>query len=62
METERHESLEPSASAAAHARAVMTVRLTVLLLMIGVALFLFDIPGGALPRVQERGDPAVRLK
>jgi hypothetical protein len=62
METEREESREPSSSAAAHARAVMTVRLTVLLLIIGVALFLFDIPGGALPQGPERGSPAGRLK
>jgi hypothetical protein len=50
------------ASTAAHARAVMTVRLTLLLLIIGVALFLFTGPGGALPLGSERGDPVERLK
>jgi hypothetical protein len=34
---------------AAHERAVLTVRLTLLLLIIGVALFLFTGPGAALP-------------
>lgn len=47
MEAERDDSRgllkdALTASAAAHARAVMTVRLTLLLLVIGVALFIFD--------------------
>jgi hypothetical protein len=40
----------------------MTVRLTLLLLIIGVALFLFTGPGGALPSGRHFGDPAERLK
>lgn len=38
--------------AAAHERAVMTVRLTLLLLIVGIALFLFTGPGGVLPSGQ----------
>jgi hypothetical protein len=34
---------------AAHKSAVMTVRLTLLLLIVGVALFLFTGSGGTLP-------------
>jgi hypothetical protein len=54
MEAERGDSrgLVKDASGAcpsAHERAVMTVRLTIVLLIIGVALFIFTGPGGALP-------------
>lgn len=34
---------------AAHERAVVTVRLTLLLMIVGLALFLFAGPGGSLP-------------
>ncbi|HEX8720735.1 MAG TPA: hypothetical protein VF736_08915 [Pyrinomonadaceae bacterium] len=37
------------ACVAAHERAVMTVRVTLLLLIIGVALLVCAGPGGALP-------------
>jgi hypothetical protein len=47
---------------AAHERAVMTVRLTLLLLIIGVALFLFTGSGGANRVGQERGDAVEHLK
>jgi hypothetical protein len=39
----------PGACEAAHGRAVMTVRLTLLLLIIGVALLVSAGPGVALP-------------
>ena len=51
-----------TASDAARERAVITVRLTLLLLVIGVALFLFPEPGGAPPSEQERGGHAERIK
>ncbi len=50
------------ASDAAHRRAVMTVRLTLLLLIIGVALFLFTGSGGAFPVRTEPGVPAGRQR
>jgi hypothetical protein len=40
----------------------MTVRLTLLLLIVGVALFLFTGPGGVLPAEHERSDAFERLK
>jgi hypothetical protein len=39
-------------SAEAHARAVWMVRLTLLLFIIGIALFLFDGPGGNAQTVE----------
>ena len=59
MEAEKNDK---TASVAAHERAVMTVRLTLLLLIIGVALFLFKGPGGVLPSGQEFGGDVERLK
>jgi hypothetical protein len=49
-------------SAAAHERAVITVRLTLLLLIIGVALFLLDGYDVTHRVGQERGDSVERLK
>lgn len=54
MKPERDENPCP----AAHERAVATVRLTLLLVIVGLALFLFNGPGGLLP--SGPGDPAVR--
>ena len=51
-----------TACVAAHERAVMTVRLTLLLLIIGAALFLFTGPGGVLPLGQESGGAVERLE
>jgi hypothetical protein len=51
-----------TSSAAAHERAVMNVRLTLLLLIIGVALFLFTGPGGVLPLGPEFGGAVELLK
>lgn len=45
---------------AAHERAVVTVRLTLLLVIIGVALFLCSGPVGLLPLGPESGDRAGR--
>ena len=45
MRAERDDSPCP----AAHERAVVTVKLTLLLAIVGLALFLFVGPGGALP-------------
>jgi hypothetical protein len=50
------------ASAAAHARAVMTVKLTLLLLIFGVALFLLDSYGGTSRAGQAPDASAERLK
>lgn len=47
-------------SAEAHERAVITVRLTLLLLIIGVALLLFDGYGGTRRVGQEHGDSVER--
>ena len=55
METE-------TAHAAAHARAVMTIKLTLLLLVFGVALFLLDGYAGARSAGPGPGDSAERLK
>lgn len=49
MRAEREESQVPSEGDAAHERAVMTVRATLLLLLVGVALLISAGPGGALP-------------
>jgi hypothetical protein len=40
----------------------MTVRLTLLLLIVGAALFLFTGPGGVLPVGPGPGEPVERLK
>lgn len=40
----------------------MTVRLTLLLLIVGVALFLFTGPGGVLPSGPQPGAAVERLK
>ena len=45
---------------AAHERAVVTVRLTLLLIIVGLALFLFISPGGGLPFGPGPSDPALR--
>jgi hypothetical protein len=58
MRAERDDSPCP----AAHERAVVTVRLTLLLVIVGLALFLFIGPGGRPPNGQELGSPAERLK
>lgn len=58
MKAERDDNPCP----AAHERAVMTVRLTLLLLVVGVALFLFNGPGGVLPWGRDAGGVAERLK
>lgn len=60
MEAERDDT--SGACPAAHERAVMTVRVTLLLLLIGVALFLFTDPGGAFHSGQGFGDHAGRHK
>lgn len=57
MEVERDDN---QASDEAHERAVMTVRVTLLLLIIGAALFIFTSPGGAFPFGQEPGDHVER--
>jgi len=49
-------------SAAAHERAVMMVRFTLLLLVIGVALFIFTGYGGTRGEGQRLEHPAERLK
>lgn len=55
--------MEPeTANAAAHARAVMTIKLTLLLLIFGVAIFLLDGYAGARSAGQGPGDSAERLK
>ncbi len=46
--------------AAAHERAVITVRLMLLLLILGAALFLFKGPGGKLPAWAGPGADAAR--
>lgn len=53
-------SCDPEASTAAHERAVMTVRLTLLLLIVGVALFLTRGGGGVLPSELGPNEPAAR--
>jgi hypothetical protein len=55
-------SSDSEASAAAHARAVMTVKLTLLLLIFGAALFLLDSYGGTGRAGQARDASAGRLK
>ncbi len=50
--------IDDSPCPAAHERAVLTVRLTLLLVIVGVALLLFKGPGGLLP--VRPGDPAAR--
>ena len=47
MKAERDDSPCP----AAHERAVVTVRLTLLLVIVGLVLFLFNGPGGVLPLI-----------
>jgi hypothetical protein len=47
--------IDDSPCPAAHERAVVTVRLTLLLLVVGLALFLFVGPGGVLPLGRELG-------
>ena len=58
MRAERDDSPCP----AAHERAVMTVRLTLLLLIVGAALFLFTGPGGVLTVRTGPGAPVEGLK
>ena len=56
------EAATTGACPGAHARAVMTVRLTLLLIIFGVAFFLFTGPGGGVPAGPELGGAAERLK
>lgn len=52
--------IDDSPCPAAHKRAVLTVRLTLLLLIVGVALFLFTGPGGLFPVRPGPGEPPAR--
>jgi len=47
---------------AAHERAVVTVRLTLLLVIVGAALFLFGGAGGGVPSRPDSGGAVERLK
>ena len=59
METEKDDK---TSCVAAHERAVMTVRLTLLLLIIGAALFFFTGSGDARPLLRKRSGHAELLK